>query len=108
MGITQTTYRRTVLGIAALLALGGIGYGAARLLNRNSVIESSRTPWLEARRALDAFDYEAAREALTGCRELWPLNAEVQFLLARVSRQLDDVPAWQRYLHAAEVLQWPR
>lgn len=108
--MTQTSYRRVGLGVAALLALAGIGYGAARLLNSGGTVakESSRTPWLQARRAVDAFDYEAAREALTRCRELWPLNAEVQFVLARVSRQLEDVPAWQRYLHAAEVLQWPR
>jgi Tfp pilus assembly protein PilF len=51
-------------------------------------------------------DFVLARAHLARCLEVWPINAEVHFLLARTCRRADDEAGWQVNLRRAEILGW--
>lgn len=67
----------------------------------------TQVDWRQARQSYESHDLIAAREHINRCLAVWPAHAEAHFLMARVSRQMDDMAAWQRHLEYAEKLFWP-
>ena len=61
-----------------------------------------------ARKASADFDYELAREHLRILLGFRPKNAHGHFLMARASRQSDDLDAARRHLTQAKGAGWPR
>lgn len=96
--------------LVALLALGAVlasrrfpwsGWGEAQA-------DSAGSHWQQAQQALEAHDFAQAKTHIGRCLEVWPIDAEAHFLLARTCRRAEDMADWQRHLKNAEVLQWPR
>jgi Tfp pilus assembly protein PilF len=95
---------------AIVLGLIVLGLGAALFAWR--YCSTSREPagaalhWRQAQEALQAQDFDRAREHLTYCVQSWPAHAETHFLLARIARRTDDLETSETYLKLAEAMQW--
>jgi tetratricopeptide (TPR) repeat protein len=104
--------RYTPRAVGALVILL-IGFVALRLTDpwgwwaKNAPKESVRYHWEQANLASDKGDVELAKTHLEAMLAMCPLNAQVQFLMARTCRRAND-PAAQQYLMLAESLGWPR
>lgn len=105
----QRSKRRWLwLAVAVLLLSGAVG---ATLVARagwfTPTPPEGETHWRLAQEALLSYDFTTAREHLARCVELWPLNAEARFAMARTCRRGGDLAAWERHLDAAVTLGWP-
>jgi Tfp pilus assembly protein PilF len=102
--------RRTAAVVVLLVLLGAAGiftwlHGFSRT---EATDVRAAEHWRLAQQALADREFAKAKAHLGNCLQTWPLDAEANFLMARASSQVGDVPAWQVYLHRAEALQWPR
>jgi tetratricopeptide (TPR) repeat protein len=60
----------------------------------------------QARKALDRYDFPAARARLSRCLEVWPDSAQVHFLMAQACRRDGDLDAARQHLERAGKLGW--
>jgi tetratricopeptide (TPR) repeat protein len=74
---------------------------------KNAPKESVRYHWEQANLASDKGDVELAKTHLEAVLATCPLNAQVQFFMARTCRRAND-PIAEQYLNLAESLGWPR
>jgi len=91
-----------LVGIA--LVLGGYIWTARR--PTTPMPPATRAHWHEALLAMRQHEHARARGELGICLTAWPLNAEANYLMARVCRELKDFRAWRLYLTRARQLQW--
>ena len=109
-GKVRKRQRQVAGALLAVLVLGGVGF--AVLACRSEKIQPAQDgPTLhlqQAREALAAQHLDQAKGHLSRCLEVWPLDPEVHFLLARTCRRTNDAAGWASHLRSAAVLQWPK
>lgn len=101
---------RPIRGAAVVVGLLALVCGSYAVFSRGHPCtrEPVDNPWLQAQSALAQDHLPRAIEHLRRTVESRPFYAEAHFLLARACRRNDDLAGWQRHLHRAEALQWPR
>jgi tetratricopeptide (TPR) repeat protein len=101
-----TTPVRLLLMLGFVLVVGAVGAFAPWRRPNNTDDNSAGSHWQQALQALAQDDFVLARAHLTRCLQVWPINAEAHFLLARTCRRAGDVAGWQVNLRRAEILGW--
>jgi tetratricopeptide (TPR) repeat protein len=94
-----------ILVIAAALGLVGV-LVPWRSLAGPSDTALSRT-WEDAQKAMQAHEYDLARDHLEKCLQASPFHAEAHFVLARACRLTGDLDPWLFHLRIAQFLGWP-
>src|SRR5262245_7885764 len=101
--------RRPGLVLLTLAALGGAGFGGARLarhVGAEAHYRAARRHLEQADRAQRRVHLACAREELARCLDIWPHSAEVHFLAARTARRQGDYADAARQLGLAGKLGW--
>jgi Tfp pilus assembly protein PilF len=99
---------RLLLALGLLLLLGALGVFIPWRQPNSADDNSASSHWQQALQALAQDDFVLAKSHFAQCLQVWPLNAEVHFLLAQASRRADDPAGWQVNFRRAEVLGWDR
>jgi tetratricopeptide (TPR) repeat protein len=112
VGKLQPSRRLVVAGLGFLLIMVGVGLGLRMAdpwhwWDRKTSEHSVHRYLDQANLAIQDGDFALAKTHLQAILEICPLNARVQFLMARTCRR-DDDPAALGYLDLAESFGWPR
>ena len=111
-GKLQPSRRLVVAGLVFLLIMVGVGLGLRKAdpwqwWVQKAPEERVQNHLDQANLAIQNGDFALAKTHLQAILEICPLNARVQFLMARTCRR-DDDPADLGYLNLAESFGWPR
>jgi tetratricopeptide (TPR) repeat protein len=103
---------RTAVGLFVILVLTGVAVGMGladpqRWWRQKAPEESLSYHWEQANQASDDGDVSLAKAHLEAILAMCPLNARVQFLMARTCRRANDSTALE-HLNLAESLGWPQ
>jgi tetratricopeptide (TPR) repeat protein len=97
------------LAVAALaLTLFLAGLRASHFFRSPPSPDEGNAHWRKAQEAIAAREFPEAAARLTHCLEIWPLNAQAHFLMARTSRRAGQFTLWKKHLDRAELLHWPK
>jgi tetratricopeptide (TPR) repeat protein len=89
-----------------LVLAGGGWYAWKKMTTSGRVNQPAEAHWTLAHQLLAVREYARARQELSACLDAWPLNAEANYLMARVCRQEQDFTNWEAYIDRASQLQW--
>ena len=107
----RPNWRLIAVGLVLLLIVIGLGVGVPRATRgqwtQKTPEESVHDHLDQADLAIHNGDFTLAKTHLEAVLRICPLNAQVQFLMARTCRR-DNDPAGRQYLFLAESLGWPR
>jgi tetratricopeptide (TPR) repeat protein len=108
--ITERRRGRAAVAVVViiLLVLVGAGWMARHFLLSAPQQDDARRHWRRAQELIAAREFSQATDELSQCLEVWPYNAEANFLMARTWRRAGHFTTWSMYLRRAETLRWPK